>query len=90
MNVYTTEVVDVSVVEEEVNDVAGAEAVAEDEVKISIHYLFHMVMELLLLKLRYMIKVNINNCPEINKLKFKNSTLRLVGSVDIPCLMKMF
>ena len=73
---------------EEVVDVAVAEA--EDEVTIPIHYIFHMVMGLLLLKLRYMIKVNINHCPEINKIKFKNSQVWLVISMNTPRLMDIF
>ena len=68
----------------------GAEAEAKDEVTMPIHYLFHMVMELLFLKLRYIINFNINNFPKINKLKFKNSKVRLVGSMDKIRLMDMF
>ena len=81
-----------AVVEKEVKDAAGAEAKAEaeEEVKTPIHYLVHMVLEILFLKLRYMIKVNINHCLEINKLQFKNSKVQLVGSMDIPLLMDMF
>ena len=75
------EVVDVAVVEEEFKDVLESEAKEEDEVKIFIDYFVHMAMELLFLKLRYMIKVNINHCPKINKLKLKNSKVRLVGSI---------
>ena len=65
MKVDATEVVDVDVVEEEINGVPGAEAEAEaeDEVTTPIHYLFHMVMELLFMKLRYIINFNINNFP---------------------------
>ena len=60
MKVDAAEVVNVAVVEEEIKDVAEAEV--EDEVKFTIHYLVHMVMELLFLKIRYMINVNINHC----------------------------
>ena len=67
-----SEVLDVSVVEEEVKDVAGAEAEAEDEVTIPIHYIIYTGMKNLFLKLRYMIKANINHLSEINKLQFKN------------------
>ena len=87
MNVDAAEVVNVAVANEEGKDVAGAEA--EDEITIPIHYIVHMVMELLFLKLIYMIKVNINHCPEINKLKFNNSEVRLVGSMYIPRVMDM-
>ena len=69
---------------------AGTESEVENEVIISIHDLVHMVMELLSLKLRYMIKVNINHCPNINKMQFKNSKVRMVGSLDIPRLMDIF
>ena len=90
MNVDAAEVMDVSLVEEEVKEVTVVEAESEDEVTITIHYIAHMVMELLFLKLRYMIKVNINHCPEINKLKLKKSKVRLIGSMYIPRLMNMF
>ena len=69
MDVDAAEVVDLVALEEEVKDAAGAEVEAEDEVTTPIHYLVHMVMELLFLELRYMIKVNINHCPEIKKLQ---------------------
>ena len=85
-----SEVVDLSVVEEEVKDVAWEEAEAEDKVTIPIHFIIYMVMKILFLKLRYMIKVNINHLPEINKLQFKNSKVRLIGSMDTPCLLDMF
>ena len=85
-----SEVVDLSVVEEEVKDVAWEEAEAEDKVTIPIHFIIYMVMKILFLKLRYMIKVNINHCLEINKLQFKNSKVQLVRSMDIPLLMDMF
>ena len=88
MNVDAADVVDVVVVEEQVKEAAEAEA--KYEVTILIHYLVHIIMELLFLKLRYMIKVNIKYFPEINKLKFKNSKVRLVGSMDIPRLIDMF
>ena len=65
---YVAEVLDMEVVEEEVKDAAGADAEAEDEVTIPINYLVHMLMELLFLNLRYTIKVNINNFPNIKKL----------------------
>ena len=92
MNVDAAEVVDVAMVEEEVKDVAGAEAEAEaeDEVTIPIYHLVHMEIGLLFLNLRYIIKVNINHCPEFKKLQFKNSKVRLVGSIYIPRLMDMF
>ena len=90
MNVDAAEVVDVVVVDEEVEDAAVVEVEAEDEVTISIHYLVDMFTERLFLKLRYMIKVNINHCTEINKLQFNNSKVRLVGSMDIPRPMDMF
>ena len=90
MNYDTEEVMAVAVLEEEVEDVAVADAEAEEEATIPIHYIFHMIMELLFLKLRYTIKVNINHCPEINKLQFKNSKLWLVGSMYIPRIMDMF
>ena len=81
-----------SVVEEEVKDVAGVdtEAEAEDEVTIPIHYIIYTGMKNLFLKLRYMIKANINHLSEINKLQFKNSKVRLIGSMDTPCLLDMF
>ena len=44
MNVDMEGLVDVEVVEEEVKEVAGAEA--EYEVTISMNYLFHMILEL--------------------------------------------
>ena len=88
MNVDVAEVINVAVVEEEVNNVTGAKS--EDEVTIPINYLGHILMELLFLKLRYTIKVNINHCPEINKLKFNNSKVRLVVSMDTPRLIDMF
>ena len=78
-----------SVVEEEVKDVAGAEAETEDEVAIPIHYIIYTVMKNLFLKLRYMIKVNINHLPEINKLQFNTSKVRLIGSMDISRLLDM-
>ena len=92
MDVVEEEVEYVLVTEKEVEEmvVSEAETEDEDEVTTPIHYLVHMVMELLFLKLRYMIKVNINHCPKIKKLKFKNSKVRLVGSMDIPCLMDIF
>ena len=49
-----------------------------------------MVMKMLFLKLRYMIKVNTNHCPKINKLQVKNSKVRLVLSMDIPGQMDIF
>ena len=94
MNVDAADVVDVDLVKEEVEDVAvaeaeaaeeaaeEAEAEAEDKVTIPIHYLVHMKMKRLFLKLRYMIKVNTNRYPGIKKLKFKNSKARLVVSMD--------
>ena len=94
MNVEAEEVVDVAVVQEEVEAEAEAEAQAEAEaeyeVTIPIIYLVHLLMELLFLNLRNMIMVNINHCPEINKLQSKNSKLQLVGSMDIPRPMDMF
>ena len=72
MNMDAAEVVDVAVVEEQVKDVEVVEAESEDKVTIPTHYLVHMVIELLFLNLRYIIKVNINHCPDINKLQFKN------------------
>ena len=62
MNVDVVEVVDASV----------KEAEAEDELTIPIHYLVYMVMELLLMKLRYIIKFNIifprsTNCNSITQ-----------------------
>ena len=89
MNVDEAEVVDVAMVEEEFNYMEGEETKAEDEVTIPNRYLVHMVMELLFLNIRYMIKVNINNCPEIDKLQFKNSKVRLVLSMYIPRLLDM-
>ena len=66
MNVDAADVVDLAVIEEEVKDVAWAlaeaEAEAEDEVTIPIHYIVHMLMAPLLLKLRFMIKVCDNSC----------------------------
>ena len=100
MNLYTSEVVDVDMdvymdvdvdmVEAFFKDMVEAEAEAEDGVTIPIHYLVHVVMELLFLKIRYSVKVNINHCPKFNKLQFNNSKVRLVGSMDIPRLMDMF
>ena len=52
MNVDAAEVMDVSLVEEKVKDMTVVEAESEDEVTITIHYIAHMVMELLFLKLR--------------------------------------
>ena len=60
------------VLDEEVEEVEVEESEVEDEVTIPIHYLVHMVMEILFLKLRYVIDFNINHCPEINKLQFNN------------------
>ena len=92
MNVDTEEVVDVNVAEEKVESVAVSEEEAETEYKvtITIHHIVHILMELLILKLRYMIKVNINHCTKISKLELNNSKVRLVGSMDIPHLMDMF
>ena len=90
MNTDAAEVVDVAVVEEDVKDAEESEAEAEDDVTTPIHYLVHMVIGLLFLKLRYMIKVNINYFPNINKLQFKKSKLRLVVSMDTPRLMDMY
>ena len=80
MNVDAVEVVYVVMLEKELKDAteADAESEAEDEVTTSINYLFHMVMGILLLKLRYMIKVNINHFLDINKLQFMNSEVWLV------------
>ena len=52
MNLDAAEFVDVALVEEVVKNLAVAEA--EDKFIIPVHYLVHMVMELLVLKLRYM------------------------------------
>ena len=90
MNTDAAEVVDVAVVEEDVKDAEESEAEAEDDVTTPIHYLVHMVIGLLFLKLRYMIKFNINYFPNINKLQFKKSKLRLVVSMDTPRLMDMY
>ena len=88
MHVDAEDVVDRAMVEEEVKEVAVEEA--GYEVISPANFFIHIVMELLFLKIRYMIKVNINHFPEINKLKFNNSKVRLVGSMDIPRLMDMF
>ena len=98
MNVYTAEIVDVDfdvdmdveIEEEYFEYMAEAEAEAKDRVTIPNNYLVHVVMELLFLKIRYIVKVNINDCPKSNKLQFNNSIFWLVGSMDIPCLMDMF
>ena len=80
MNVDAVEVVYVVMLQKELKDATEAdeESEAEDEVTTSINYLFHMVMGILLLKLRYMIKVNINHFLDINKLQFMNSKVWLV------------
>ena len=57
---------DVAMVEEEVKDMAGTEAESWYDITILFNYLVHMGMELLFLKLIYMIKVNINHFSEIN------------------------
>ena len=84
------EVVDVVVVEEDVKEVAVEEAEAEEEFTSHIHYIIHMLMELSFPKLRYIIEVSINHYPQINKIQFKKSKLRLVGSIYIFRLMDMF
>ena len=85
-------VLDVDVVEEKVEDVAESESEVEVEVEVKfpINYLVHMVVGRLFLKLRSTIKVNINYFPNINKLQFKKSKLRLVVSMDTPRLMDMY
>ena len=79
MNVNATEVVDMDMVKEKVEDMAVIEVEVEDEVTIDSNYLVHMIMEIYSLSLRYIIKVNINHFPDINKLQFKNSKVRLAG-----------
>ena len=64
INMDAEEVVDITMIDEEVKE--GSVEEAKDEVTIPIHYLVHMAMELLFLKLRYTIKVNINDCPKIS------------------------
>ena len=90
MNVNASEFVDVDVVEEEIEDVVVTESEAEDQVTIPTHYLVHFKMELLFLKLIYILKVNTNHFTDTNKLQFNNSKFLLVGSMDISRLMDMF
>ena len=70
MNVDKSDVVDMAVVEEEVKDVVGeeVEAQVEDRFTIPIHYLVNMTMKIIFLNIRYMIQLNINHFPDINKL----------------------
>ena len=48
MNVYAEEVMDLAMVEEEVKKMEGTESDAEDEIKITISYLVHMVIHFIL------------------------------------------